>query len=377
MQKNIDVIVAGAGPAGSMAAIALAQKGYQVLILDKNQFPREKTCGDGLPARTLRFLYEFGMEEALKNAVFYPIHGGKTVSPGAIASLLDQQGVAYTMPRMQFDDMLQKHAIASGAQFVQAHVNTPLLKNENVIGVRATLENRKQNFFAKAVIAADGANSPIAKAMGIKNKPGNMVLALRGYMSDFEVLPHRFEFFCTQKKILPGYIWIFPIAPNIANIGIGAEITTIKRKNLNLKTILQRFLAQPEIQKRMKSGNTLQNFSGGKLPLASKTAQRAFNGLLVAGDASGVAHPVTGEGVHNALKSGFWAAQTLHLAFAKNDFSVHNLRQYEKLCYEKLKPEIKVGNWLKTMGRFPFLIDWGIRLANINPEFTRKMAKKI
>ena len=121
-----DVIVVGAGPAGATAAAALAQKGYDVLLMDRHEFPRDKTCGDAVPAGAIELLWRLGMQDKIAQSVargeLYPVEGMLLVSPrGHELHAKFSHGVqgsdSYVAPRIYFDALIQEHAVASGAEF--------------------------------------------------------------------------------------------------------------------------------------------------------------------------------------------------------------------------------------------------------------------
>ena len=137
-----DVIVVGAGPAGSVAAMALAQKGYNVLMLDRKPSPRDKICGDAVPAGAIDLLFSLGMEEKIRAADFYYIDKLRLVSPKGYTMDADLEEAHHKarsaiVPRLQFDVLLQQHAIDSGAEFQVAQVKEPIVEDGRVCGVRA------------------------------------------------------------------------------------------------------------------------------------------------------------------------------------------------------------------------------------------------
>ena len=137
-----EIIVVGAGPSGSTAAIALAQKGHDVLLLDRQEFPRDKTCGDGIPAGAIEVLYSLGMREKIKDANFYPVTKLLLSSPrGYVLRAQLNKGVtgadSHVVPRLKFDALIQEHAVDSGADFMKAQVKDILIEDGKVVGVRA------------------------------------------------------------------------------------------------------------------------------------------------------------------------------------------------------------------------------------------------
>ena len=175
MPSNHDVIIVGSGPAGSTAATALARRGRDVLLLDRAAFPRDKACGDGIPPGTVGILHDLGMAETLRAADFHRIDALRLVSARGRDWRLDftprRDGADFFIaPRVRFDEVLRRHAIASGARFQRAQVRAPLLENGRVVGVRAEIDGVENEIAARVVIGADGATSAIARAL-VPEKP--------------------------------------------------------------------------------------------------------------------------------------------------------------------------------------------------------------
>jgi geranylgeranyl reductase family protein len=390
MGSEHDVIVVGAGPAGSTAAIALAQKGYGVLLLDRHQFPRDKTCGDAVPAGAIEIMYRLGMRQKVEGAVkrgeFYPLKQMRLVSPKghmleANFTKGKEGGESYVAPRMYFDSVIQQHAVDSGAEFRQMQVQGPLIENDQVVGVRARENGDVKELRSRIVIGADGVTSAIARQLRGKEQrhvDGHRAVALRAYLDGIEEIPHQVEFYL-YKGILPGYAWIFPTAEGQANIGLGMRLDYFRQTKKSLEELLQQFLEMPAIKKRLKSGNKLHDVATWQLNFGSqKGLQHSFNGALLVGDAAGFINPLTGGGIHNALVSAQLAADTAAAALTTEDFSRQNLQIYESLVHGELwggmKRSYRLQKWLMN---FPFLIDFLIRRLNENSVLARTFLTKL
>lgn len=369
-----DVIVVGAGPAGATTATILAQKGYDVLLLDRQQFPRDKACGDAVPTGAIGILRRLGMGEKIDQAVergeFYPLHGMLLASPkGHVLEADFEKGEngerSYVAPRLYFDAVIQQHAVESGAEFRQAHVKEPLIENGRVVGVRARANGSFEEFHSRIVIGADGVTSAITRTLRPKSGQhvdGHRAVALRAYIEDIEELPHEVEFYL-YEDILPGYAWIFPFGENKANIGLGMRLDQFRQKDQSLEEMLRGFLEMPDIKKRLKQGGKLRDVATWQLNFGSqKNLQHAYNGALLVGDAAGFINPLTGGGIHNALLSADFAAQTVDEAFKAGDTSRAGLQIYEERCHEAMwggmNRSYRLQKWLM---RFPFLIDFLVR----------------
>ncbi len=377
-----EVIVVGAGPAGATAATALAQQGHEVLLLDRQSFPRPKSCGDGVPILAIEILDELGVGEKVRQAGFYPIHHIRLVSPGGHVLDTSQTGdkpglYSYVAPRLDFDLLLQQYAIESGAEFRLAQVREPILQNGRVVGVRAQVDGRLEDIFARVVIGADGPTSVMARALRPrKQKDCHRAVALRAYIEDLELLPHTSEFHF-NRDILPGYAWIFPLGGHRANIGLGIRLDKLRRAKLNLKQMLFDFLAVPAIKERLKEGGQLRDLATWQLNYGSqKRVQRAFDGAVLIGDAGALINPLTGGGIRNALLSAQLAAAVIHKGLKTGDLSRRNLQTYEQGCHKALWSNMRFSYLVQRLILFPRLADLIVKQARSNRLFARTIVPK-
>lgn len=388
--KERDVIVVGGGPAGATTATILAQKGYDVLLLDRKEFPRDKACGDAIPAGAIEILWRFGMRDKIRKAEergeFYPLKQMLLVSPKgheleAKFTHGKEGATSYVSPRIYFDAIIQQHAVDSGAEFCRAQVKEPIIENDRVVGVRARANGSTREFRSKVVIGADGVTSVITRA--IRPKPNQHVdahraVALRAYIEDLEEFPHEVEFYL-YRDILPGYAWIFPIGESKANIGLGMRLDHFRKLKRSLDDMLKDFLEMPVIKKRLKRGGQVRDVATWQLNFGSqKDLQHAFNGALLVGDAAGFINPLTGGGIHNALLSAELAAQTVHEALEKGDTSRETMAIYEQRCHEVMWSGMKRSYMLQVwLLRFPFLIDFLVKRLKENSQLAKIFLTKL
>lgn len=297
------------------------------------------------------------------------------------ADLQEEESAAKSaiVPREAFDVLLQQHAIDSGAHFIQAQVKEPIMENGKVTGVQARVNGSVKSFHSNVVIAADGVTSAIARHI----RPDDHVdrhraVALRAYIEDIEELPHQVEFYL-YEEILPGYAWIFPLGEGKANIGLGMRLDTFRDKNYNLKEMLKDFMAMPEIKKRLKNGGQLHGVRTWQLNFGSqRNVRRAYDGALLIGDAAGFINPLTGGGISNAVISARLAAETVHQAFLKEDFSTDSLQVYEDYCEQELWHSLRRSYYLqRVMELTPFVVDWLVKRAQYDSEFAQMFMTKL
>jgi menaquinone-9 beta-reductase len=388
-ELNAEVVVVGSGPAGAYTAKLLADKNHDVLLIDKDDFPRDKICGDALPAKALELLYNAGMGEAIDAAIaggkMYPLNFMRLVSPKGhqrTYPLAKSAGgfSAAVAPRIYFDTLIREEAIRAGAKVHKATVEKPIIENGLVTGVRVGNGQKSTEIRAKVVIGADGVASNLARALrqGERHSRNHRAIALRAYAENIELNPQEVEFYI-YDRIMPGYAWVFPLSDNRANIGLGMRLDHFHNESRQLKEMFELFLSLPLIKPRLKQGFRIENVASWPLNFGSqKGLQYTFPGALLVGDAGGFVSPLTGGGINRSLLSGQLAAEVVHQALIKDDPSLKTLAQYEYLCREKLLKSLRKKYYLtNTLFRFPGLVDYFVcHLNDKNPlakAFTSKL----
>jgi geranylgeranyl reductase family protein len=347
MEMTRDVVVVGAGPAGSVAAAVLARHGHDVLLMDRASFPRDKTCGDGVPPGTVEILNRLGMKESLRDAGFHSIRGIRLVSPRGRewrVRLEPRQRDAdfFIAPRVVLDDLIRRHAIAGGAEFCTGAVRALVREGERVTGVRATVDGRDVTIPARIVIGADGATSVVARALlGDKPIAAHRAVAIRAYVHGIATLAHTIELHW-YAHFAPGYAWVFPTGPSSANVGVVVRADRFKQRGVPLDRLLDDFLQAPEFRRRMDPGATVNPGATWQLPSAiPRATRRAFDGALLVGDAARLVDALTGEGIHNAVASADIAADVTHRALSRGDASRSVLAEFDARCERELEPLIR------------------------------------
>jgi menaquinone-9 beta-reductase len=347
IDRSCDVIVVGAGPAGSTAAASLARRGRDVLLLDRAEFPRDKPCGDGIPPGTVGILHDLGLRDQLRDARFAPVRAVRLVSgTGRDFSLeftprrVDAE--FFIAPRVQFDDLLRRHAIASGARFECARVRGPVRDGERIVGVRAQFNGDERDIGARVVIAADGATSVVSRALPLAKPPEeHRGVAIRAYLDGIATLPATVEFHFSTA-LAPGYGWIFPLDERRANVGVIMRTDRFKRRGVSLEKLLNEFLASPDVRKRLKPAARPAEIASWQLPYATPDSERrAFDGALLVGDAGRFIDSLTGEGIHHAVVTAAIAAEVADEALARPDSASEILATFDARCRRAIDPLIR------------------------------------
>jgi len=382
---DADVIVEGAGPAGSAVACDLARRGVDVLLLDREAFPRDKTCGDGVPPGSIEILNALGMGDKIRSAGFYPIRGIRIGSPSGrtwdAAFRAKRAGAEfYVAPRREFDALIQGHAVESGARFERAAVKSPVFDGDRVVGVRVEGNGRERRLESRIVVAAGGATSAIARALRPGPKPPgrHRSVAIRAYVEGIETLANRVEFYF-DKAFLPGYGWVFPLGADRANVGVIVRVDRYRKGAASLEELMTRFLESRAIGGRLKRGYRVENRRSWQLPNGSgRPARKAYDGALLVGDAASLVDPLTGEGIHNALVSSRVAASVIGEAISAGDPSFSRLAAYDARCGEALGPLLvrssRVQSWV---ARAPWWVDLLFSVADANPSQTESILNRL
>jgi geranylgeranyl reductase family protein len=341
--RDYDVIVVGAGPAGVSTALVAARAGLRVLLLDRRRFPRPKVCGDAITPLGLKMLGELGLLETVRRVAdeelpriqlgFGERGGTSTLDTPVLVVrryILDATLVDFVRPIVD---------VREGSA-----VTTLRWRDGAVCGV--TGETDRGTAFtvsANVVVGADGASSIIARLTGCReSKADRMNVAIRAYYRDV-VMTSRAPEFHFLPELGGGYLWIFPAGGNRFNVGIGATDDTLHALGTPLRELLARALASPAFAERFANASTLDRFEGGQIPCNGLTQQLSGAGFMLVGDAAGVADPFWGDGIDTALMSGSLAAGHIVAAHRARDFGGPQLASYARGVIRVLGPKLARG----------------------------------
>ena len=333
-----DVIVVGAGPAGSTTACYLARSGLDVLLLEKSRFPREKVCGDGLTPRAVRALVGMGIPTDEQDG-WLPNKGLRIIGGGVRLELpwpelASYPGYGLMRSRLGFDETLARTAQKSGARLVEGmNVTGPVRDDRTgrITGVIARPSppgldgeaepGTERTYRARLVVAADGNSSRLSVAMGLRKREDRPLgVAVRTYYAsprhDDDYLESWLELW-DGDKLLPGYGWIFGAGDGTSNVGLGLLNTSAAFRNTDYRGLLQRWLAGLPPSWGFTEENRTMPVRGAALPMGFNRTPHYTNGLLLAGDAGGMVNPFNGEGIAYAMESGEIAARVVTQALSR------------------------------------------------------------
>jgi geranylgeranyl reductase family protein len=336
-----DVIVVGAGPAGSTAAFYLAHAGCDVLLLEKSTFPREKVCGDGLTPRAVKQLVNMGISLDPRDG-WLPNKGLRIIGGGARIELdwpelSSYPGFGLVRTRRAFDEILARAAQKAGARLLEGiTVTGPVLDEATgrITGITARPtgpagEDGDRIYRARLVIAADGNSSRLALAMGLRRRDDRPLgVAVRTYYAnprhDDDYLESWLDLW-DGERLLPGYGWVFGMGDGTSNVGIGLLNTSAAFGQTDYRTLLRRWLAAMPPQWRLTEETRTGPVRGAALPMGFNRTPHYTRGLLLAGDAGGLVNPFNGEGIAYAMESGEVAARVIVQALARRSHSAADL----------------------------------------------------
>jgi geranylgeranyl reductase family protein len=327
---DADVVVVGAGPGGSAAAHALAQSGLDVLLLEKTSFPREKVCGDGLTPRAVKSLVDLGIDTGEANG-FIRNHGLRIIGGGMRLELPWPDLATYpdfglVRPRLDFDELLVRHAQKAGARLQElTTVTGPVLDEDGrVVGVTARTgpDRTETTCRAPLVIAADGSSARLALALGIAKRDDRpMGVAVRRYFEsprhDDDMLESWLELRGEDGSLLPGYGWVFGVGDGTSNVGLGILNTTNAWQKTDYKDLLARWTGGMPEEWQFDDAHATGPVRGGALPMGFSRTPHYSRGVLLVGDAGGAVNPFNGEGIAYAMESGLLAADVAVQALAR------------------------------------------------------------
>ncbi|MBR0696734.1 geranylgeranyl reductase family protein [Bradyrhizobium lablabi] len=361
MKEGWDVIVIGAGPAGSATAMLLAKAGIKVLLADRKSFPRDKSCGDGLTPYSVRLLNELGVGPALEDA--HRIKGVRVVMHGrrmrdfSYGALGNDYNYGLVMPRVRLDDALRQAAIAAGAHFESGLDYQDLLWNEErVAGVKFRTAACMRSVHASMVVGANGAATAIWRDSKLRSPKASPGFAIRGYFScpraNRDMLAIALPLTdSTNSYVLPSYGWVFPAGDGIVNIGVGL-FEDVPYENIS--NLYSRFVARMTREEGLAPGGVGNGKPwGAPLRFDFSPDASACPGLLLVGDAAGLVSPFTGEGISYALESGRLAAEVIVRCLATSGALYFAHEEYKFLLGHKFAGYFEAGQ--KSARRYQLL----------------------
>lgn len=315
---NSDVAVIGAGPAGSTTARVIANQGYDVILVEKDEYPgKTNVCAGGMPKSIIKDMdlsSDVIEKEISKETDYFP-WGSRVVELDHI-----------TVYRHVFDKNLADRAMEDGVKFL----NNVLIKDISVKNDMVYLFSKDLAIESKLVVFADGPNTLAYKRFGIGFKPeSNKTIISATCEVEWKNNPlDQYELYYGYDISPWGYGWVFP-RKNTVNVGIGCLYSEIQSNVMvSLNYLLRK---HPLIQEKFK-GKKIVSLSSATIPIAP--AGKIFNErMLVVGDAAGMVDPVTGGGIDHAINGGKIAGKICAMSLEEEDFSSRFLSRYQTMWH--------------------------------------------
>lgn len=369
-----DITIIGAGPAGLAAALLLGKNGFPCLLIDKDQFPRQKICGDGLGGKVVstlekidpRYVTELsqsGFASASRAVRFY----SPALKMMELSFKPEHEAMAtgFVCKRFDFDHFLLKQALNFPSVNFQPGIRIEkLIRNDGSI----FLEDKHGKQIAKTnmVLISAGADTKLIQQLDPSYPTPSSGIGIRGYFNNVTGSDeHNAIEIHFLKELLPWYFWIFPFRDGSANAGLALPASMAKDNPLSLKDLFFHLIEKyPYLKKRFENAVISGKMEAAKLPYYSGPTKISGDNYLLLGDAANLIDPFTGEGIGNAMLSGYYAAKTALECSVRKDYSSLMTENYQQLIYKKLGHELGLGLKLQHLARRKFLLNLVIGRAS-------------
>ncbi len=353
------VCIIGAGPAGSTASLFLSKAGIQHTIIDKAIFPRDKICGDAIDALCMRVMNTYDKtlveEISLQPHLFSPSMGVKFVAPNGKETRCYHNPLSKDIPsamyfvakRFDFDFFLVNKLNSNYADIQLGATVTDIERRKDGIIVTYTKGGISHQVFTKLLLGADGDHSIVLRKLSSRKIDRNYyAAAVRMYCKNIKGIEkdNLIELFYL-KNIPFGYLWIFPLANNICNVGMGLGSNHASKLKFNLVKEFEKIITTDKVlAPRFENCERMESPKGWGLPMAGGKRDLVGDNYLLLGDAASLINPINGEGVGSAMVSGWAAAQFAEKALANNQFDASSMQQYQHQATYRLNTEATFYN---------------------------------
>ncbi|HEY7363554.1 MAG TPA: NAD(P)/FAD-dependent oxidoreductase [Methylomirabilota bacterium] len=337
MTARADVVVVGAGPAGAATAILLAERGLEVVVLDRARFPRPKLCGEYLSPEATRLLDRLGVLKAVDAAGAAPLRGMRITAPDGtvvggryrpVGSWRPYRDHALGVSRATLDAVLVDRLRSLPVDFrEQTRVTELRWEGQQIVGVNTVdASGRAQPVRARLVIGADGRSSVVAHQLGCRRPHRLRRMALVTYVRSIAGCRDVGEIFVDP----PDYAILNPLAPDRVNMSLVVPLDHVAPWSDRLEVFFDARVKQLRHLARRIAGAERITPVQAMGPLAYTVRPPVQGGVLLVGDAAGFYDPLTGEGVFSALRGAELIAETATRAFHAGDWSWVTLASYER-----------------------------------------------
>ncbi len=365
--QEFDVIICGAGPAGTTCALGLFDAGLRVALLDKESFPREKICGDaygGYSHKILNTISPAFGKKLLQINEGVIAKRAKLISPKGHVLELKLKGFFANLQRVVFDNFLLKMVKEETTTVVFENTAAKKVVIHNDYVLVTTTEGKE--FKAKIIIGCDGCHSVVQTTLtNTRELLTDTCPGLRAYYKNVKSIDTDCLELHLLSQIPKGYFWIFPSTNGLANVGIGCDKDVLTKHKINLRKEFLQIMQAPQFKERFAEAELVSDIKGWTIPIGyfNKKLPISGNRVLLCGDAAALVDPSTGEGIGPAMSSGRFAAQFVKKCFTKNNFSSEFMKGYDKQIHKKYFKNYFIKTTITSVYyKFPFLMNWVIYL---------------
>jgi len=392
------VLVIGGGPAGSAAAYWLARDGHDVTLVEKKEYPRDKTCGDGLTPRAILQLQEMGFDFEVPQ--FHTITGLRSYAGDDFVEMAWPEHSRFpnwggVIRRSDLDAQVANLAAKQGVSILEKTEGFPTIESGFLSGVTLKHNGSIEKVTPRVTVIADGSMNRFGRELGTERRRDYpMGLAARGYYSSPRstdpFLESQLDIRDSSGATMPGYGWVFPLGDGTVNVGVGLLSTFTRWKHVNTTHMMADYAATAPAYWGLSEESKLTNPVGGKLTMSFSKGPLVGSNWITIGDAAGAINPWNGEGISYAYETGRMAAEHIGDALTRDDLGL--LRRYPQhlddeygLYYKTARVFVKLighPSVMRTLAhtglRSRTLMEWTLTvMANLLDEDDKHMGERV
>lgn len=357
------ILVVGGGPAGSATALWLARAGHEVTLVEAKEYPRDKTCGDGLTPRAILQLTEMGFDFDVP--AFHRIDGLRSYAGDDLMLELPwPEHSRYpnwggVIRRRDLDEQVARLAEKEGVTVREKTTGTPVLEEGRVVAVDLASGGETERVTPDVTVIADGSQNRFGRELGVsRRKDYPLGLAARGYYSSSRstdrFLESQLDLRDSSGATMPGYGWVFPLGDGSVNVGVGLLSTFTRWKHVNTTHMMNDYVATAPDYWGLSEDTKLSKAMGGKLIMSYSRGPLVGGNWLMVGDAAGSINPWNGEGISYAYETGRIAADYISQAVGAGDLSL--LRRFPQHLEDEFGLYYKMARiFVKAIGNPPVM----------------------